>query len=140
MKFPATRVMARFEAVQNGTARSPRVVNHFGEIAHDPQYHALIQNSSEMMFLLDAGGHIVFAGPSCTQILGYAPEELLGRSCFAMIHPGELGAAAAQLSELISAAGETRKAEFRLLAKDGSWRWIEVVGSNLLKEPKVHSI
>jgi PAS domain S-box-containing protein len=140
MKFPATRVLARLEAVQNGTAHSPRVVNHFGEIAHDPQYHALIQNSSEMMFLLDAGGHIVFAGPSCTQILGYAPEELLGRSCFAMIHPGELGAAAAQLSELISAAGETRKAEFRLLAKDGSWRWIEVVGTNLLAEPKVHSI
>jgi PAS domain S-box-containing protein len=141
MKFPATRVFARLEAFQNGTARFPRVATQRAEqIAHDPQYHALIQNSSEMMFLLDADGRIAFASPSCTRILGYTPEELVGRSCFGLIHPGDLAPTAAKLAELINAPGETRKAEFRLLAKDASWRWIEIVGANLLAEPKVHSV
>ena len=92
------------------------------------------------MFLLDAGGTIGFAGPSCTRILGYTPEELVGHSCFALIHPGDLAATARELAALIDVPAEVRKAEFRLLARDGMWHWFEGVGTNLLADPGVHSI
>jgi two-component system, cell cycle sensor histidine kinase and response regulator CckA len=136
-----TRTPARLDRVQDFIARATRAVDGRPEPpVSEPDYHALIQHSSDMMFLLDAGGHIRFAGPSCTQILGYTPEELLGRSCFALIHPGELSVTARALTTLLDEPGGTRKAEFRLLAKDGSWHWIEGLGTNLLSEPKIRAI
>src|SRR5579864_5878690 len=101
---------ARIDRVQDFIARAARAVDDRpGPPVPEPDYHALIQHSSDMMFLLDAGGHIRFAGPSCTQILGYTPEELLGRSCFALIHPGELSLTARALTALLDEPGGTRK-------------------------------
>src|SRR5665213_838130 len=126
---------------QNGTACCPRSADpHSEQTAQEPRYPSLLQNSSDMMFLLDAGGTIGFAGPSCTRILGYTPEELVGHSCFALIHPGDLAATARELAALIDVPAEVRKAEFRLLARDGMWHWFEGVGTNLLADPGVHSI
>ncbi len=141
MKRPATRALARLDSVPSEVARGPRLSDPRPEhAAREPQYRALIQNSSEMMFLLDAAGTVRFAGPSCMPILGYTPEELVGRSCFALIHSNELAATAATLAELVEAPGQTRTTEFRLLAKNGSWHWFEGVGTNLLADPGVRAV
>ena len=39
------------------------------------------------MLVLGVDGTIEFASPSCMPILGYAPEELVGRNCMDLVHP-----------------------------------------------------
>jgi PAS domain S-box-containing protein len=107
---------------------------------YQPQYQALLQNSTDMVFLLDETSEIRFAGPSCLRILGYTPEELVGRGCFALMHPEDQVSTRREMNALIGEAGGSRTSEFRLLAKDGSWHWIEGVGTNLLSDPSIRAI
>jgi len=93
-----------------------------------------------MVFLLDETSEIRFAGPSCLRILGYTPEELVGQGCFALIHPEDQASTRREMAALIDDPGGSRTSEFRLLARDGSWHWIEGVGTNLLSDPSIQAI
>ena len=109
-------------------------------VAYEPQYQALLQNSSDMVFLLDETSEIQFAGPSCLRILGYTPEELVGQGCFALIHPEDQVSTRREMGALMGEPGGSRTSEFRLLAKNGSWHWIEGIGTNLLSDPSIRAI
>ena len=107
---------------------------------YQPQYQALLQNSSDMVFLLEETGEIRFAGPSCLRILGYTPQELVGQGCFALMHPQDQVSARRAMAALVDGEAGSRTSEFRLLAKDGTWHWIEGVGTNLLADPSIRAI
>jgi PAS domain S-box-containing protein len=46
----------------------------------DDFYRTLVENASEGMLTIDAESEIVYANPAVEDILGYAPEELIGSS------------------------------------------------------------
>ena len=46
----------------------------------------IIDSSAEGILQLDAAGHIALINPAACRMLGYAPEELLGRDVHASIH------------------------------------------------------
>ena len=104
------------------------------------RYRALLQHSSDMMLLLDDGGNIRFASPSCTRILGYSAHELLGRLYLSLVHPAESAAISAVMLAANAKPADARSAEFRSRHADGSWRWLEFTCTNLLAEPGVGSI
>lgn len=136
------RISSRLRPVQSESP-GPRKADRTQQsptAGYQPQYQALLQNSSDMVFLLDETSEIRFAGPSCLRILGYTPEELVGQGCFALMHPEDQASTRREMSALIGEAGGSRTSEFRLLAKDGSWHWIEGVGTNLLSDPSIQAI
>ena len=51
-----------------------------------PSFRALIENSSDAIFLVSVGGEVLYASTSTANVLGYLPEELLGRKIFDLIH------------------------------------------------------
>ena len=72
--------------------------------------------------------------------MGYRPEELVGSDALALVHPDDLPMMQ-QVSEAIrQSPGKSVSAEYRLRCKDGSWRWFEGVGTNLLDDPRVGAI
>ena len=106
----------------------------------DCRYRALVDYSSDMMFVVAADGTFEFASPACFRILGYTQDEMIGRNCFEFIHPDDVEPMSAKLTIMVQKPGATRAAECRLRTKDGAWRWVETVGTNLLQEPSVHAI
>src|SRR6266852_40575 len=108
--------------------------------ASERRLRALIENSSDMIALIDAGGTILYASSSTTRILGHALEEFIGRYIFELIHPEDRQHTRTLFSELLEKLGGNVAAKYRLLTKDGSWRCIEGTGSNLLAEPSVRAI
>src|SRR5947209_20312433 len=89
--------------------------------------------------ILGADGGVRYASPSVAQALGYPPEELIGTSVLALVDPAtEAGARAA------FAAGNgnlrRRTQELRLRHRDGSWREVEAVTSDLTAEPSVGGV
>jgi len=108
--------------------------------ARERRFRALIENSSDGIVLLDATGVYTYASPATTRLLGYAVEELVGRSAFECIHPDDREHAKARTLESLRNPEAVLLAEVRLQRKDGSWRWIEAVVSNLLADPSVQAI
>ncbi len=108
--------------------------------ASERRFRALIENSSDMMALVGAGGEILYASPSTTRILGYSLEEFVGRNALELIHPQDADESRHSLNEVLATPGGSVTASFRLRAKDGTWRSIEGAGSNLLAEPSIRAI
>jgi PAS domain S-box-containing protein len=78
--------------------------------------------------LVDGGGAITYLGPSVERILGYAPEELLGRRPTDLLHPDDVPVATAAIAFHNAHPGKTSTIQYRIRHKDGPWRWVENVG------------
>jgi PAS domain-containing protein len=57
-------------------------MTRFDPAPSNPLYPALIENSLDLITVLDNRGTITFHSPSVERILGYSPLELLGTSAF----------------------------------------------------------
>jgi PAS domain S-box-containing protein len=104
------------------------------------RFRALTEHSSDAVTLIGADGTVLYTSPSARRVLGYEPDEFLGRSGFEIVHEDDRERIGVRLAELIQAPGAPVTAELRVLHKDGSWRWVECVGTNLLAEPAVEAI
>ena len=103
----------------------------------EERFRALTQNSSDIVTLLGTDGTIRYESPSIERILGYRPEELLGDNAFDYVHPDERGRVQGKFAEGLADPYLRPSAEYRFRHKDGSWRYLESVGSNLLGDPEV---
>ena len=106
----------------------------------EKRFRALIENSSDAIALLDPTGLVVYAGPSTERILGHANEDFVGSRVFELIHPEDRERTISLLNGLAQNPGHALRIECRVRHKDGSWRWMEGTGKNLLNEPSVEAI
>ncbi|HEX6710140.1 MAG TPA: PAS domain S-box protein [Rubrobacter sp.] len=100
----------------------------------------LFRFASDIFTVLEVDGTIRYESPAIEEVLGYRPDELVGRNAFGYVHPEDLEQVIDAFAEGILDAGSTRRVEFRFRHKDGSWRYLECVGVNLLDEPNVEGI
>ena len=106
----------------------------------DKRFRALIENSSDAITLLDAGGRVVFDSPAAAGMLGYAPEDWFGKEIFPLIHPEDLPEIQGLFQKLAGTPGARAAGTFRLRHKSGAWLWIEATAANLLAEPAVKAM
>jgi two-component system, cell cycle sensor histidine kinase and response regulator CckA len=104
------------------------------------QFRALIEHSSDIISILDADGTIRYESASIERVLGYDPEELVGRSAFELLHPEDLAQVTAVFVERLAHPGVAQTLEFRFRHKDGSWRILEAASTNLLHDPDVRGL
>ena len=109
-------------------------------LASERRFRALIEHSSDGIVLLSPEAVILYASRSTARILGYVPEELAGRNAFDFVHPEDIASTRTQIEDLKQSPGIVVSAMFRMAHKDGSWRWVEMTGTNLLAEPDVQAI
>jgi PAS domain S-box-containing protein len=101
-------------------------------------FHALVQNALDIVMVTDAHGTIRYMSPSVERVLGYTPEEMVGTTSAEYVHPDDLQMAFRELEFLLSKPGIHPVAvETRVRHKDGSWRHLEGIASNLLDDPAV---
>ena len=105
---------------------------------NEAQFRALTDNAQDIITVLSAEGRIEFESPSVERVLGYNPVELLGRNAFEFVHPDDTAATAERFQQAIE--GASVSTEFRFRHKDGSYRWLEAVGSNRSDDPTVAGI
>jgi len=97
---------------------------------------SILQNSSEIVKIVDPDGTLKYASPGFGRVLGYDPQETLGTNILDHVHPEDLPRVLAESESALSEGGIARNVvEYRFRHKDGSWRWLESVGANLLDEP-----
>lgn len=106
----------------------------------EQRFRALIEHSTDAISLADENGRITYASPAAGHILGVPPERLVGHTTFDGIHPDDLQAAQRLFAQIALAPGQSAVGEFRVRHKDGTWRWVEGTGTNLLLEPSVQGM
>jgi PAS domain S-box-containing protein len=115
-----------------------RTLKALGE--SERRFRSLVQHASDIVTILEEDGTIRYESPSIERVLGYRPEELVGKNAFEYVHPGELGSASSTFARVLETPGETGRVEFRFQHKDGSWRWLEAIGSDLRHDPAVKGV
>lgn len=103
----------------------------------EARFGSLIRNALDIITILDADGAIRYESPAVERILGYQADELLGRNAFDLVHPEDLSATSAAFVSALNDPALTPTVEFRFRHRDGSWRWLEATGTNLLADPAV---
>ena len=104
------------------------------------RFRSLVQNSSDIITILSADATISYESPSIERILGYKPEELIGKRAFDFIHPDDRKRVMGVFQDHVGVAGSIKPIELRFRHNDGSWRTLEATGNNLLHEPGVAGI
>lgn len=104
------------------------------------RFQALIENSSDALSLINTEGQVVYASAPTARVLGYPPEELLGRNGLDLLHPQDREHCVQTLKKVLAEPRRTNQMQVRVRQKDGQWRWVESTASNLLHEPNVGAI
>ncbi len=92
------------------------------------RHRDLVENVNDMIWEIDAEGRFTYASPQSLSVLGYEPEELIGRSPFEMMPPKEERRIRDMFRDLLSNPGPRSYFEVIKIHKDGSLIHLESSG------------
>jgi PAS domain S-box-containing protein len=106
----------------------------------EERFRALIENSSDMVAVLGPEGFVRYASPSACRILGYSAEEIVGKSVFDLVHPGDAPAVMAAWKRWNQGTQSGVPTELRVRHQNGTWRTVEATDANLLDNEAVSGV
>jgi len=117
-------------------------------IKYEELYKLIAENTSDVITLHDFNLQATFTyiSPSIKDIIGYEPEELIGKSPFEFIHPDDKKKLFSILLNYVNAKAKklftgkessiTERIEYRFKDKEGDWHYFQgtgnIVGNRLL--------
>lgn len=87
-------------------------------------YRVLAENLTDLVMVSDPEARITYVSPAAERMLGWLPEEMVGRYVLEFLHEEDRDDSDGRLTELRSGAG-ILTFEHRLRRKDGSHVWAE---------------
>lgn len=106
----------------------------------EEHFHALVQNSSDVITLIGRHGGIRYQSASVERILGYKETELIGKPFGDLVHPDDRVQVLRKIDEAIMIVGPPIATECRLRRVDDSYCLTEVTITNLLELPAVRGL
>jgi PAS domain S-box-containing protein len=100
-------------------------------------FKAIIQNSSDIILIVDKLGTITYASSSIERSLGYGPDELIGKRTLDLIVSDDKPKAIADFGRALLTKEVPIPNVFRIRHKNGAERILEGIGKNLLDNPIV---
>jgi PAS domain S-box-containing protein len=106
----------------------------------DVRFRNVFEHSSDFIGIVNPDATIRLASPSAERLVGYRPEELIGRNMMELVHPDDLSLALGTFSLLAAEPGASATFVNRLHRSDGSVIWVETIGRNLFADPLVGGV
>ncbi len=132
-----------FQIFTIATAITALVIAAYGrsqQLAHqalqdsEGRYRLVADQASDLVCMHSLDGHYQWVSPSSTAIVGWKPEELVGRDPYAFFHPDDVQRIRNE-SHAMLLAGQTRSTiSYRLRRPDGTFVWLETV-NHLVSDP-----
>lgn len=86
-------------------------------------FRSLVDSASDVIYQVDRAGRVSYVNPAIESVLGYHPDELLGRRVLKLIAPGSAARIAARYRRQIRDREETSYVEVPVVAADGRIVW-----------------
>lgn len=95
----------------------------------EEKFRTLVDWTYDWEKWLDPQGHIVYVSPSCERITGYSPEDFITNTdlLIRIVHPDDRHYYEEHHRVVHDESAAAMNIEYRIIARDGSERWIEHV-------------
>lgn len=105
------------------------------------RFESLVENSMDCVLIISPEGKTIYASGSIKNILGYLPSEVVGMDMQEFVHPDDIAGSEEALMRTFKQPGVPMLGHTsRVRHKNGSWRWIEAVVTNMLHDPSIGGI
>ena len=101
-------------------------------------YRMIADNSTDMISKHTPEGVYTYASPACHSLLGYEPEELVGRSAYELFHPEDMETIRETHSSILKLP-DTYTVCYRIRRKDDSYVWFETT-SRTIRDLKTDAV
>lgn len=106
----------------------------------EARFRALVQNSRDVVAIVDPTGIITWISPSVSKSLHYDPDELLGADIFTLIAVEEANDLEADWAELLAGSTESVSAEVHFVDKRKQTRVLDVIITDMRGEAAVNGL
>jgi PAS domain S-box-containing protein len=106
----------------------------------EKRFRALIEKNKDVIMLLDESFKVTYRSPSATEVNGWTDEDVKTMSGIGQIHPDDMPDAHTIIAEMLDNPGKPLFVTFRNRHKNGDYRWLEGVITNLLHDKHVNAI
>jgi PAS domain S-box-containing protein len=103
----------------------------------EQRFRALVEESNDIVSIIDADGRVNYQSPSLKRVLGRDPEEMAGDTVWEYIHPDDRDRVRETFEEWVANPTTPESVEYRAAHADGSWRWMEARAADPLDSPAV---
>src|ERR1017187_4403366 len=105
--------------------------------AREARFSALVENSSDLVTIVDRGGTILFQSPSVARVLGWDADSSGGTNFVEALHDSDQPRWRTIVDFLVEDSDGEMVAEWQVRHADGLWRFLQSVVTNLIHEPSV---
>ena len=106
----------------------------------EERFRSLVQHSSDIITVLETDGTICYVSPSIERILGYRPEDLIGKNKFDYICSKDVVTVQSAFADAIKQPGVPVSVEYKFIHADRSWVCLESISNNLLSNLSVKGL
>ncbi|NOT54153.1 MAG: PAS domain S-box protein, partial [Deltaproteobacteria bacterium] len=103
-------------------------------------FRTLTENTSDFIALIEGSGVVQYMSPSIRALFGYEDCECIGKPWDAYVSAADIEATTRFFTSLCQSSGGRRRLEFRVRRRDGAFRVVEGVFSNLLDDPVLRGV
>lgn len=97
----------------------------------EEQFRTMVENAWDGITIVSFDGTILYQSPSVERVLGYAPEELMGRKQIEFVEPKDYENGRRFIQKVFARGGAPTRFECRCRGRDGSWHVVEVIGRRI---------
>ena len=126
----------------SGSPAGAGVVTSFADVTDTPRgreaadavaalYRMLVEHVSDVVVLTDAQARIEWVSPSVSHLLGWTPEQMVGRAPTEFVHPDDVPSVLALIWGVLAEGREGASAVSRWATASGDFRWLSSRGSVL---------
>jgi diguanylate cyclase (GGDEF)-like protein/PAS domain S-box-containing protein len=90
----------------------------------EARFRLLAEHSGDVVILSDVDGPRRYVSPAAERVLGWRPEELVGRRAIEFVHPEDVQGVLDSHAAMRAGASEDTVC-YRLRRPDNSWLWVE---------------
>ncbi len=95
---------------------------------HEETIRAMVESSRDWIWAIGTDGEFKYTNPAVEDILGYSPEELLGKVATSLIHEDDRPWLERELPGLVASRSGWKNVLLRWRHKNGEYRYIEANG------------
>ncbi len=106
-------------------------------LAEQARQAAMVANISDVIGIVGVDGVMTYKSSNIERLFGWRPEERVGTSGFATVHPDDLARVHKLFLALLERDGLTLTMEFRYARKDGTYAPIHLSATNLINDPNI---
>jgi two-component system, cell cycle sensor histidine kinase and response regulator CckA len=89
----------------------------------EERFRSFVENANDIVFSLTPEGNFKYISPNWTEMLGHDIKEIMGSFFGVIIHPEDVPMCKSYLDRAIMTGEKQSGIEYRIMHKNGSWRW-----------------